>query len=190
METTLAVTLVIAGMIGFLIYDTYFSAHLEPVESTIDHHTYYVRELPDKQKAADNLATIRKNIETLIEHLKKTAPDDIRTKNLATNFNGDNMSEAPANNQYTSYTINKGEKVVVCLRSKENNSLVDINTMMFVMLHEMTHIATDSLGHTPEFWDNFKWVLHESINIGLYRAVDYAKKPQEYCGMKIESTPL
>ena len=61
---------------------------------------------------------------------------------------------------------------------------------MFVVLHELAHIATESIGHTPEFWANFKWILEESINIGIYAKKDYSKDAVEYCGMTISTTPL
>lgn len=191
MEGGPALVLVLTGVVIYLVYDTYFTGNLEPVTSTVDNRVYRVQSLPDKQQAANNIAEIRKNIETLISHLQKTAPDDARTLMLIANFNGDRLSEAPENNKHTSYSVNKGEKIVLCLRSKDkNNALVDMNTMMFVTLHEMAHLATDSVGHKPEFWDNFRWLLEESINIGIYRHVDYSKKKQDYCGMKIESTPI
>jgi hypothetical protein len=67
---------------------------------------------------------------------------------------------------------------------------MDINTMMFVVLHEFAHLATESIGHTEEFWDNFKWILEESINIGIYTRQDFQNKSVDYCGIKITSTPL
>ena len=67
---------------------------------------------------------------------------------------------------------------------------MDINTMMFVVLHEMGHLSSESIGHTDEFWENFKWILEESINIGIYIKQEFNKKPIEYCGMSITSSPL
>ena len=54
----------------------------------------------------------------------------------------------------------------------------------------MGHLASESIGHTEEFWDNFKWLLEESINIGIYVKQDFETKSVEYCGMNITSTPL
>ena len=62
--------------------------------------------------------------------------------------------------------------------------------MMFVVLHEIGHLCSVSIGHTDEFWTNFKWILLESINIGIYIQQDFNKKPVEYCGMSITSSPL
>jgi hypothetical protein len=81
--------------------------------------------------------------------------------------------------------------MVLCLRAKkDDNELMDINTMTFVALHELAHIATTTVGHTEEFWDNFRWLLDEAINIGVYIKQDFADKPVPYCGITITSTPL
>ena len=60
----------------------------------------------------------------------------------------------------------------------------------FVAIHEMGHIATISTGHTPEFWDNFRWLLEEAIQIGIYRKQDFKSKPEPYCGITITDSPL
>ncbi len=67
---------------------------------------------------------------------------------------------------------------------------MDLNTMMFVALHEMGHIATTEVGHTPMFWDNFRWLLEEAIQIGVYREQDFKTKPVSYCGLTISDSPL
>ena len=46
-----------------------------------------------------------------------------------------------------------------------------------------------SVGHTPEFWDNFKFLLIHAKEIGVYEPVDYKEKPQQYCGMPITDNP-
>ena len=61
---------------------------------------------------------------------------------------------------------------------------------MFVALHEMGHICTKSIGHTDEFWNNFKWLLQKSIDINVYTKQDFRKNPQEYCGTTITDSPL
>ena len=104
------------------------------------------------------------------------------------NFNPDKIKEGIDDPNYTSYSINKGEQIVLCLRT--NNKLMDLNTMMFVVLHELAHICTESIGHTKEFWTNFKWILEESINIGIYQKQDFKLNNVEYCGMTITDSPL
>ena len=92
----------------------------------------------------------------------------------------------------TSYSENKGQKIVICLRDKTTPPfpLIDLNIIMFVLIHEMAHLMTSSIGHTPEFWTNFRKLLHESIQIGIYKQENYAKNPVQYCGMTITDSPL
>ena len=39
---------------------------------------------------------------------------------------------------------------------------------MHVILHELAHVKTDSIGHTPEFYDNFENLLSKAEKFGLY----------------------
>ena len=67
--------------------------------------------------------------------------------------------------------------------------MIDENTLTFVGIHEVSHIMTKSIGHKPEFWRNFKFLLQNAKQIGIYEPVDYKKKPQPYCGMDITDNP-
>jgi len=90
-------------------------------------------------------------------------------------------------------TLNKGQKIVVCLRDKTQAPkypLVEKNTVMFVMLHEMAHLMTETIGHTQEFWNNFKRILHDAVKLNIYTPVNYAQKPTPYCGMVISDSPI
>ena len=181
----------IATILAYLAYDTYFLNEVEYVTSTVDNKDYLVRSLPDKQEAADLLANIRQRLEKTVLHLQENFQEDERTDRLLKNFRSDRLSEGSENSKYTSYSINKGEKIVLCLRSRDKaKKLVDLNTMTFVALHELAHLATLSIGHTKEFWDNFKWILKEAIKIKIYTYQDFNSKPEGYCGIQITDQPL
>jgi hypothetical protein len=191
MDITILIIVLIVIVLGYLIWDTYFINEVEYVKSTIDNHEYLVRSLPDKQEAADLLANIRKKLETTVEALKQSYPDDPRTKRLLQNFRSDKIKEGSENTKYTSYSINKGEQIVFCLRAKDTTKqLVDLNTMVFVALHELGHIATESIGHNKEFWDNFKWILRVAVKEKIYTFQDFNKDPKGYCGIQITDQPL
>lgn len=191
MDYTTLIIVILAGILGYLIWDTYFATEVEYVTSRVDNQEYLVRSLPDKQEAADLIANIRIRLEKMVKHLEQTYPNDPRTKMLLENFRPDRISEGSENSKYTSYSVNKGEKLVLCLRSKdEKKELVDLNTMMFVSLHELSHMGTKSIGHTKEFWDNFRWVLKEAIKINIYKYQDFNSKPEGYCGIQITDNPL
>jgi hypothetical protein len=112
-------------------------------------------------------------------------------KRLKKNYNGDVIAESPKNSGSTSYSINKGEKIYLCIRQRDQqDELVDLNTITFVALHELSHLMTKSVGHTEEFWNNFKFILKEAIGDGLYQYQDFRKNPVTYCGTIIADTPL
>lgn len=190
MEIGLAglIILVMAIIFFYCLYLYDYYSKMETIVSTVDNKKYEVQRKDDSEEAANLLATIRQKLMTLVNHLKHAYSSDDRVERIVNNFKPDNIKEGMEQPGTTSYSINKGEQIVLCLRTK--NKLVDINTMMFVVLHELSHIATTEIGHTPLFWENFKWILEESINIGIYTKIDYQKEPLEYCGMDITSSPL
>ena len=161
------------------------------VKSNVDGREYLVRNLPDKQEAADLLARIRYKLMKICSSMKEKYPDDDAVIRMNEKFNPDNIVEAGKNNQYTSYSINKGEKIVFCIRQKtEKEELVDENTITFVAIHELAHIMTKSVGHTDEFWSNFKRLLKESLPLSVYTQENYTKDPKEYCGIQVTDSPL
>jgi hypothetical protein len=177
-------------LLSYLTYSTFFDTKLEAVKSTLDNREYYVQaDKEDAKDAANLIAEIRKRIILLVEHIYKTfPPDDKIVVLLKENFNPDVFKEGDDNSGYTSYSVNKGEEIILCLRSK--NKLMDINVMMFVAIHELAHLANETVGHDMTFWDTFKTLLLEAINIGIYVNHDFDKQPVEYCGMTINSNPL
>ena len=54
----------------------------------------------------------------------------------------------------------------------------------------MGHVITESIGHTQEFWDNFRYLLQKAISLGIYVKQDFKNNPQEYCGTQITDSPL
>ena len=175
----------------YSIYNENKNNDLIYVESEKDGRKYLVRNLPDKNDAANLMSNLRENLVTIRDYLESNNSNEARVKRLLQKFNPNNIMENKKGSKYTSYSINKGEKVVFCMRSKDNRQeLVDMNTMMFVALHELAHIMTASIGHTEEFWKNFKYFLQVAVSLELYKKVDYSVNPQQYCGMKVTDSPL
>lgn len=168
-------------------------ANVVTVKSQVDGNDYRVQNLPDKQEASDLMAQIHTNLETLINHYKSDPATiaDPRVKTMVERFNPNNMMENDLADDSTSYSENKGEKIVVCLRQKSDGyPFVDENTIMFVILHEMAHLMTTTVGHTPEFWTNFRRILQDASAVGVYKPINYSKSPVTYCGMNITDSPL
>ena len=183
-------TLIAFVLLGYTNYESY-SNEVTTCKSSIDNNEYIVRNREDKEEAANMLAKIRQKLEDLIDSMKQKYPNDEAVQRMSRKFNADNISESGKSSQYTSYSVNKGEKIVFCIRQKdEKESFVDMNTITFVSIHELAHIMTKSVGHTDEFWTNFKRLLNEAIKMGIYTKEDYSSNPREYCGIKVTDSPL
>jgi predicted metal-dependent hydrolase len=148
----------------------------------------------DKQLKADLLGKVVNNLYLLKDHMvfniKKFPEHEEYINQLSTQFNKDRtiIYETDPSSSLTSYSINKGEEISFCLRSKKTKQLHDINLIMYVAIHELSHIACPVIGHGPIFKMIFKKLLEEAIILGIYTHVDYSINPIEYCGMMLTSS--
>ena len=152
---------------------------------------YLVRNLPDKVEAANKLGSISDSLKNLVNGLNEN--DDNKgeyIKNLKESFNPEYITENIPGSIYVAYSVNKGEELSLCIRDKDTEEFIDDNTIIFVAIHELSHIMTPETGHTPLFWDNMKYLLEQASSQGIYMPVDYSQSPVEYCGMDINSTPM
>jgi hypothetical protein len=182
------------GFVLFLCLIIYYQSDaydLKCIIASQDGNRYCVRERQKMELAANLLADVTQKMKNMVKYLKDKQPEDQRTKRLVEGFNPSKISETLPTSELTAYSENKGEKLAFCLnKKKEGTKLIDINTLTFVALHELSHIATKSVGHGQEFWENFKWVLQNAKEAGIYSPIDYKKYPEEYCGMKINDNPF
>ena len=186
-----ALMLLILIGIGIFIYLRSDFHNLTCVIAHADGNTYCVRDSKSTQERAELLAKMTIRMKALAKHLQETLPNDPRVKLLKKNFNPKRIVETLPTSEYTAYSEDKGKKLAFCLHEYKNKKkLIDINTLMFVALHEMGHLITVSIGHEEDFWQNFKFLLKHANDIGLYKPVDYRKKSQPYCGMSLTDNPL
>lgn len=185
-----AVFIVIVIIFIIFIYKESKTADLVSVVSRLDNKEYKVRKAEDSIDAADLMASIRQSLDSLCDHLKVKYPNKKNVGRLIKKFKSENIRESASNSKYTSYSINKGEKIVLCMRSKETQQLEKKNTLLFVSLHELAHIMTLSVGHTDEFWNNFRFLLKQAVKLGIYKHVDFSSNPEPYCGITITDSPL
>ncbi len=202
--------IILLFLIGYM-YMEQRSSDLTYERSKVDGSTYLVRNLPDKNYAADRLATIKRKMMKLRDHLRRNYPNNEAVTRLLQRYNPNNISETENGSKYTSYTLNKGEKMSICLRSRDKGAMGEglphkgamgeglphggnlegDNILTFVSLHELSHIMSKSVGHdNDEFWRNFKFILKCAVDIGLYNNTDYASSPVRYCGMSVTDSPL
>jgi len=165
--------------------------NLKCIVSGVDGNKYCVREREKINDAADLLATVTGKCKEMVQYMKEKHPSDPRVKKLVEGFNPKKINETLPTSELTAYSENKGEKIAFCLnRTKNSTTLIDINTLTFVALHELSHVMTTSIGHKQEFWQNFKFLLENAKAAGVYNPIDYKKNPQSYCGMTINDNPL
>ena len=185
---------IIIGCIVFVLVLFYMNSdtfNLKCVISHRDGNKYCVRDSDRIQESVELLAEATHRMKEVVKGMKEKYPQDERVKRLVAHFNPNRIVETLPTSEYTAYSEGKGAKLAFCLRKhKYEMQLIDINTLTFVALHELTHLMTSSIGHKKEFWDNFTFMLEYATEAGLYRAVDYAKHPSEYCGLTIDSNPL
>ncbi len=173
----------------FIYSNMYKYDNIVKVKSPIDNDYYWVKDRYDKINAANTLAKIKINMTKLINHLKinmdKFPNNTTYIQNLIKRTKIINIKETPDDDKFTSYTISKGAAIYFCLRSKIIDEIHDMNTLMYVTIHELAHVGNDEIGHTPLFKAVFKFFLEQSVEIDIYTPIDYRIMPQHYCGMTI-----
>jgi hypothetical protein len=187
----------------FMVYGKVGNTDMTYVKSDIDGNNYLVRNRNDNKKVANLLASIKADIMDISEYLsrklesknesdqKKYQPQKQYINQLKRNLKNVEIKESASDTEYTSYTVNKGETIVFCVRSKsisnyiKSHSIHDKNLVMYVALHEISHVACPEYGHTDLFKKIFKFICETGIELGIYKKLDFESNPIEYCGMKI-----
>lgn len=159
-----------------------------------------------KKKSADLLGNLIINMYKLKAHLRNNIEEcsnEYGTKSSFTksdveeciNMLNDNFNESktkifenPPTSEYTSYSVNKGEELAFCLKSKKTGELHQLNLLTYVALHELAHIGCREVGHTQLFKEIFSLYTKEAIKINIYKYEDYDSNPVEYCGMILSSS--
>jgi hypothetical protein len=167
------------------------SFNLRCIISDVNGNKYCVRDRNKLELAADRLAHVNNNLNKLVNHLSKKYPEKDNVQRLINGYNPKKIYETLPTSEFTAYSENKGEKLAFCLDTEKNSKgrLIDMNTLMYVALHEVSHIATKSIGHNEEFWNNFKFMITEAKEINIYNPINYKKEPARYCGMNISDNP-
>ncbi len=187
------ITLILICLIIYFYFNVTYP-DMTYVKSDIDNKFYLVRNAEDKHNAANMLAKINKNILDLSEYLEKNRENypeykeyiDLLYKKAPNII----LVESTQDSLHTSYSVNKGEQIVFCLRTKKlGNELHDLNLVMYVVLHEISHVACPIYdNHGPLFKKIFAFITTEAIKLGLYKRIDFMYNPTEYCGMEINSS--
>lgn len=194
MKETILIIIFFTILISFiLIHSTEVS-----FQESFNGEQFLVRNLDDKNDAADMLSNMKGKLKKLVDYtLEKSKDDDERgnfikeyVNTIKNKFDYIIFRESTDNSKFTSYSINKGEEIVFCLRSKEDNKLHDVNELMYVAIHEIAHVGCPEIGHTPLFRRINKELLKYAIECDVYQYKDYNSNPEDYCGIELTNNIL
>jgi hypothetical protein len=191
------IIIILIFVIIFICYNNYLQNANLLIIKGIDGHKYYVRENFDKDKAVDVLYELRTKLKRLIEYIEENSTNDKEFPTYKENINLIKnkidtvvIKETPKTSSYTSYTVNKGEELFLCIRSKSTNEIHDVNDLLYVAIHEIAHIGCPEIGHTNLFFKINLYLLKKAVEFNLYDDVDYKKLPREYCGIPLNNSIL
>lgn len=156
------------------------------ISSAVNGKAYAVRNQPDAQAVADRLAALELRIRDFLDRAERRAPGDPRLKNIRQRWNG-TLSET-TDDVDVAYSLDKGS-IHVCVR-RADGQMESENTSMFVLLHELAHIATDTYGHKAEFWANMRFLLELAEVTGSYTYENFDDQAVSYCGKPLRDSPL
>jgi hypothetical protein len=191
------IIIILIFVIIFNCYNYYLQNSNLLIIKGIDGNNYYVRENFDKDKAVDILYELRKDLKKLIEYIEKNSSNDKEFPIYKENINliknkidSVVIKETPETSSYTSYSVNKGEELFLCIRSKKTNEIHDVNDLLYVAIHEIAHIGCPEIGHTNLFFKINLYLLKKAVEFNLYKKDNYNEKPREYCGINLNNTLL
>lgn len=128
-----------------------------------------------------HIFTIVQRAERIVKYMHiHQLPNKATSTVLQERFKKTQFGETGWYEQDVGYSINK-QDIFLCVRG-ENDELLDIETGLFILLHEMAHIMSDSVGHTKEFEDNLDALLIAAKELDLYAGHSEGK---QYCGQRI-----
>ncbi len=178
-------------LIVFVIYNCLVD-NVSPFISSYDQKEYSVRKIGNsktRQDAANYLAILKNKADILINYMyENQLPDKETSERIYTRWLNCELKETSSSETSAAYTLNKSSEVRICIR-KDVDSFEDINTSMFVLLHELSHVASISYNHTEEFKNNFSYITSLASALGLYYPEDFLNEPKSYCGTIINTTP-
>jgi hypothetical protein len=169
--------------------------------NNVDYNCYpIVTKYEERQRASEILGELNLFAIKLMRHLRNkyiwNYSNNIRARDitifLLSNYNPNGIIENdPSSDVNTSYVDDKGRVLAMCLREKVSgkNYFHSMHLLQFVIMHEMAHMATISIGHESDFWSNFRFLLKEAQEAGLYTSIDYNKNPVNYCSLKVTYNP-
>lgn len=188
--------IIVFVLVLLIIYLIFSIRNAGLVTAEFNGQIYMVQEHADKMKAVDLLIRLKKDLSIIaqkgLDRAKKENNKDYidYIGIIVTRLNTVYIREVEKDSPYTSYSVNKGEELVFCLRNKKSFAFYDYNKILYVAVHEIAHIGCPEVGHTKLFFELNRYLLETAKNDGMYNFVDYNTVPEEYCGIEINTNVL
>lgn len=131
----------------------------------------------------ETLQVLIEDVNRYIKHLSDKHPHDPRIKRLERVVDNSEFKGLGRIDDDVGYSIDKGRIIAVCTEDGPTNEAI------FVLLHELAHVATEDWGHSDVFWSNFSFLINAAEEFGWYTPIDYRKTPGSICGAQIETVP-
>lgn len=157
------------------------------VHSSVDGNYYLVRNIQEKQQTADMLASLNQRLMRIINEGKKEGDPQFidAVKRLEARYDPMNLSEALIEEGMTSFTVDKGKDIALCVRTRDTkDSLYDLSLLTMVLVHEAAHIASNEVGHGHEFMENYRYLLEIAERLEMYRPKN---QPVNYCNLMLKN---
>jgi predicted metal-dependent hydrolase len=125
---------------------------------------FICKQMKEFYKTDEQLEKIKTKLEPLLNNKGKQLEkplQDLSDRNI--------LDEVSIKKGEKSFTINKKE-VYICLTHKVDGNEVyyNENMLIYVILHEISHVLCKSIGHTPEFFTIFDAVKDRAKTLGLW----------------------
>lgn len=190
------VFLLLVGTLSFLSIILLLIVYRYTFDKTYDREYgfYVVTKYKDKKRAAEILQELNVFGIKLIERMHRTKYRNPNARalidRLMNNYDPDFLEEndpifTPG---HKAVTMNF-KRISICLR-KNNGKFYDMNTLLFVFLHELSHVASVEKEHSDKFWLVFKFLLVCAVELMDYKPVDYSQSPINYCGIDVFHNPF
>jgi hypothetical protein len=155
------------------------------VVSAVNNKKYAVIQTGDYVAAADMLASLEDKARAFIAAASEKYPNDNTIKRIQKYWTG-TISEIPQSDTIA-YALEKRD-LFMCVRDNAGN-VQQLDDLLFVLLHELSHIMNTSYGHDAHFWKQFKRTLEMANKLGYLPYVNYDDYSVQVCGKTINANP-
>ena len=183
---SLVFTSIALTTLGALVFkDTLEKSEKIDVISSVNNKTYAVVRTGDYVAAANMLASLEDKARNFIAAASAKYPNDLTIKRIQKYWTG-TISEIPQS-ETIAYALEKKD-LFMCVRDNAGN-VQQLDDLLFVLLHELSHIMNSTYGHDVHFWKQFKRTLEMANKLGYLPYKNYDDYSVTVCGKVINANP-